>query len=411
MVGTRTATGSSRASAPEEPTRLPATAAEALRLLRLEVDALADRVTEGLFAAEPAYHDGPLPYAEHRAQVHRNLTQILASLAGEADSEEPARSSGRIKAELGVPLESLLHAYRLGGIHIWNGLLARSPGGDPAELLRLSTEVWSIIDRYSNIAVESYRQVVDEQRRQDEQQRRSMLLALLEGTALAAERDAARRVLRLPERAGYLVVVTELGRSRNDPVPWSPEPAGAAPTAHWTQTADEHLGLLVLAAEGGSADTALAAIAAAARSRIGVSAPFGTVDAARTALRQARLALRTLAPGSIAIAHHGDAPLDALLAARHGESGELAETVLGELLTLPADDAELLLETLETWFGVGGSNSATATRLHCHRNTVLNRLSRIAELTGRSTADPRETAELYAALRAHRLRDPALPAT
>jgi hypothetical protein len=38
---------------------------------------------------------------------------------------------------------------------------------------------------------------------------------------------------------------------------------------------------------------------------------------------------------------------------------------------------------------------------------VLNRLARVAELTGRDVNDPRAAAELYAAVRARRLHVPA----
>ena len=69
-------------------------------------------------------------------------------------------------------------------------------------------------------------------------------------------------------------------------------------------------------------------------------------------------------------------------------------------------DEELLLGTLEAWFEHGGSGTRAAAALHCHRNTVLNRLARVAELTGRDINDPRAAAELYAAVRARRLHRP-----
>ncbi|MFE3757608.1 helix-turn-helix domain-containing protein [Nocardia tengchongensis] len=40
--------------------------------------------------------------------------------------------------------------------------------------------------------------------------------------------------------------------------------------------------------------------------------------------------------------------------------------------------------------------------LYCHRNTVLNRLRRIEELTGRSIAEPRAMIELALAVEAAR---------
>jgi DNA-binding PucR family transcriptional regulator len=63
----------------------------------------------------------------------------------------------------------------------------------------------------------------------------------------------------------------------------------------------------------------------------------------------------------------------------------------------------VLLDTLEAWFAADGSTAEAGRRLHCHRNTVLYRLGKVAELTGRSVSRPAQAAELYVGLRAIRL--------
>jgi DNA-binding PucR family transcriptional regulator len=50
-----------------------------------------------------------------------------------------------------------------------------------------------------------------------------------------------------------------------------------------------------------------------------------------------------------------------------------------------------------------------AAKLHVHRNTVHYRLRRVAELTGRSLAEPTGVAELHLALEATRIRPPRQP--
>jgi DNA-binding PucR family transcriptional regulator len=77
--------------------------------------------------------------------------------------------------------------------------------------------------------------------------------------------------------------------------------------------------------------------------------------------------------------------------------------VFGSLRSLPPAEQSLLLDTLSAWFAAGGSTVRAAAALHCHRNTVLYRLNRIAELTGRKIASPDASAELYIALQAVRL--------
>jgi len=378
----------------------------ALRGLRANIEALTEVVADDIFRADPAYQDGALSYDEVRESVRTNLVELLAALAGEPDSIQPARTSGRIKAEAGIPMESLLHAYRLAGIQIWNELVARSSTArDPAELLRLSSEVWATIDRYSNAAADGYRQVVEERERRDEQSRRVLLLGLLEGTS-PANRDSIRRTLLLPEHASFHVVVAELSETRDDPVPSATDRHDPEATILWVQSADEHIGLLAAASESAAATT-IERMTSDSTTRIGISRPFAALEDAATALDQARVAMRCIAPDEVGAARYGDAPLDAILASDVAQAGELAGAVLADIDTLEPCEAELMLDTLQAWFDAAGSSAKAAERLHCHRNTVINRLARIAELTGRSTADPRDAAELYAALRARRLHSAA----
>ncbi|NEB79251.1 PucR family transcriptional regulator, partial [Streptomyces sp. SID14478] len=94
----------------------------------------------------------------------------------------------------------------------------------------------------------------------------------------------------------------------------------------------------------------------------------------------------------------------ALVAAAPVLGALLAERVLGPLLALPPTDRELLLDTLEAWLDRDGSAQRAAARLYCHRNTVLNRLRRCEQLTGRSLARPADLVELGLALSAYRLK-------
>ncbi|WP_262402236.1 PucR family transcriptional regulator [Actinomadura sp. CNU-125] len=63
----------------------------------------------------------------------------------------------------------------------------------------------------------------------------------------------------------------------------------------------------------------------------------------------------------------------------------------------------MLLSTLDTWLNCGGSAARAAERLFCHRNTVLNRLRKIEQLTRRRLARPSDLVELVLALSAVRL--------
>jgi hypothetical protein len=61
------------------------------------------------------------------------------------------------------------------------------------------------------------------------------------------------------------------------------------------------------------------------------------------------------------------------------------------------------LSTVGAWFDASGSTAGTAKRLFCHANTVRYRLRRVEKLTGRSLEDPRDVADIRAAIVALRL--------
>ncbi len=73
---------------------------------------------------------------------------------------------------------------------------------------------------------------------------------------------------------------------------------------------------------------------------------------------------------------------------------------LGPVLALPEKEREILLSTLSVWLAENCSAANAAPRLHCHRNTVINRLQRIAALLGRPLEGQRSYLELSLALAA-----------
>jgi DNA-binding PucR family transcriptional regulator len=92
-----------------------------------------------------------------------------------------------------------------------------------------------------------------------------------------------------------------------------------------------------------------------------------------------------------------------LVAVRPDLGGALVTRVLGRVLALETADRDTLLSTLAAWVDCGGSAQRTGRRLFCHRNTVLNRLRRLEQLTERSLAHPRDSMELTLALEAYRI--------
>ena len=75
------------------------------------------------------------------------------------------------------------------------------------------------------------------------------------------------------------------------------------------------------------------------------------------------------------------------------------------MLSLPVKERDMLLDTLTAWLEENCSTANAAVRLHCHRNTVLNRLHRITTLIERPLYGRDAYVSLSLALSALRLRD------
>jgi DNA-binding PucR family transcriptional regulator len=139
--------------------------------------------------------------------------------------------------------------------------------------------------------------------------------------------------------------------------------------------------------------------------RVGVSPVVDGLAAIGDARRLADTALRACprSGGTVVLEEHLPA---ALVVSAPVLGAALSERVLGPLLRLDLSDRDVMLDTLTAWLACDGSAQRAAGRLYCHRNTVLNRLRRCEQLTGRSLTRPADVVELSLALAAHSLLDP-----
>ncbi|MET7787493.1 helix-turn-helix domain-containing protein [Streptomyces sp900116325] len=367
------------------------------------VDDLTDAAVRKIISGEEDFAGNALPSQLLRDVVRANIEAILRVVSGDPDiGVDAARWAGRVKADHGVPISGLLHGFRLGGLEIWEWAIARAADGEQASaLLRRSSHFWGTLERFTTAAADAYRYVTDDRERREQVSRRVALLAVLEGSAAARGTAGVPSSLGLPERASYCVVVGEIGTQGADPLPGVATLLGNAQIrSAWTTELGERIGLV---AAVGEADTegVLRIVDGAATTRVGLSRPFTSLAAAPGAVKEARIAVRCAMPPK-GVHRYGNAPIDAFVATHTESAAELSENVLAGLLTGGGGDAALL-DTIHAWFAADGSTAEAARQLHCHRNTVLYRMARIAELTGRVPTRPVDAVELYVALRALRL--------
>lgn len=371
------------------------------------VDSLTDDLTAEILSGEHSYAESTLlSHEQLRTAVHDNLCTLLTAVrnGGVPTNMDAPRAAGRLKAEQGIPVAALLHAFRLAGRFIWDRLLAMALDEDSTTwLLHRASDIWVIIDECSSAAAEAYRTALEEQARRDAAARSVMLTTLLDGTAgNSSSAWESMRVLRLDGKGPFRVVYAEINDGA-DPLPAVEGHLQASDiNSEWIHRAGSLLGLLAPANEH-MAEVVEERLDGIALSRIGISRSFTSPMDAPNARREAQLAAQCLPPGTSGTHVYGSSPIALLAAASPDAASEVAHTVFGPLLTLPTADRDVLLDTLDVWFATGGSTTRAAEHLHCHRNTVLYRLNRITELTGRRTSSADSSAELYVALRAARL--------
>ncbi|MFJ4712311.1 PucR family transcriptional regulator [Streptomyces sp. NPDC088785] len=367
--------------------------------------ALTDRLVAEMGEREPAYRVAlETDPGQVRREVQRSLRHSVGSLLDPVRSRAAARAcSARIGAERaadGLPLDAVLHAFRLGGALIWQALVDEVSAQRPEDahlLVHLAADVRNFVDDHCTCVADAYRQAERELAWRRDNRRRLVAAALLDGATRIADLPLAAAELGLAERGRYAVVLVAGG-------PGAP-PVPGEPRAVWHPGPDGRRGIVPLA-EPTSAPLAAACRALTDRTpglRIGVSPAVDGLAAVGAARRLAETALRICPRTGGTVLLDDELPA-ALVAAAPGLGRLLADRVLGPLLALPPADRDLLLDTLTVWLDCDGSAQRAANRLYCHRNTVLNRLRRCEQLTGRGLARPADLVELGLALSAYRLR-------
>ncbi|WGP09542.1 PucR family transcriptional regulator [Streptomyces sp. SH5] len=415
----------------------------AARVLVASLPALTDRLVEALHAQEPAYRAAiDSDRAEVWQEVHHSLRHNVGSLIQPREFRESAHRTsrwiGEIRAEQGVPLDAVLHAFRMGGAMVWQDLVDETARRDPDDirlLVHVAADVWNFVDEHCGVVADAYRQAERRLSWRRENRQRLMVAALLDGTARIADLAEAAEMLGLPEQGRYAVLamaagprgpgaggVKGAGAAQRGPGPAVASGAGAArpgpgavarppvelpvgapgTTALWHPGPDAEFAILPLAGSPGELSALAAALDVPAGTRAGIGSAVEGLAALGDARRLAETALRACpaSGGTVLLDEHLP---DALVVSSPALAGALADRVLGPLDRLDPADRDVIVETLTAWLDADGSAQRAGARLYCHRNTVLNRLRRFEQLTGRCLTRPRDAVEVSLALAGRRL--------
>ena len=355
--------------------------------IETELDGLVARTGDRIREEIPEFRRVPVEALARaiRGNMMRALTALRDLRPPTAGELEQAAAIGRERAEQGLTVDAVLHAYRISISAVWSrfGELARERGADVGSVLAFSETLWLWADAVMDIVAHAHREVELEQAREEQQRRDAFVVALLTGTLSAAElrRESATHGL----------------DADRDYVPFR-----ARSASHRTATALAGDGGLVIALDRDLAGIALRAPQAVDGVACGLGPPARLADVAasfavasralQTAVAFGQEGAYSLADLSIRPAILADEPLGDAFAARYLEPLDALGRMGAELDT-----------TLRAWFDQEMRIDETARVLHVHPNTLRHRLRRFEEVTGATLRDPRQLVELWWALERRRL--------
>ncbi len=327
--------------------------------------------------------------------VRDNLTYMVRALTATSFDTAPAAATGRTRAEIGVPLAAVMHAYRIGVHRVWqevHAIAEARPELSRQALLSATQHMWEAQDQFVDAMAGAHRDRTTEQALDDAAERAALAEYLLQGR-IPSDQSLweIAAILRIPTTGPYLAVAAatvEVGRA---PLAGIADRLRAIDAySAWRLLPDQQIGI-VHAPTPAVRTAVIELLRRVAVARVGVSAPFGDLRDTPQGLTFARREL--VGPGTGVSVFDGSVLGTAAIAAPE-TTVELARGVLHGLYELPDDDREPLFATFRAWVANDGNVKDAAAELFVHPNTVRHRLRRVEQLTGRSVGSPREVAEL-----------------
>ncbi len=289
-----------------------------------------------------------------------------------SDAElEIFRLSAVDRATEGMPLEDVLHAYRLGAIIAWR-MFVQAGGEDQAALIPLAEMLMGYVDRVSASVAQAYLEERQHLVSEHERRLRQLLDELGQDGPLGVDSAELARALGFPVQDSYR--------------PFSCVLREAGSRGHSTLAAALRARGLLAVTEGARVTGLLCAQTDAQLGEgvtvVGPQAPTGSTLGG--VLEDVRLAVDIAARRGLRGVLTLDAVLPELLLARSpGLAQALHQAILEPLRRQDrrANSGDLE-HTLRAYLSHGMDRAKTAADLHVHPNTLDHRLRRVSAVTG-----------------------------
>jgi hypothetical protein len=369
---------------------------------RIDPAAVAGRMVDIFRGEIPGYQRLPASVVEGQIlEVARRNVELFVVCVGTGvkPSEaqlEPFRASARDRAAEGMPLEDLLHAYRLGGRLAWEAMVAAAGPTEQQALPSLAGLVMEYLDGVSSAVANSYLEERQHLVSEEERRLRTLLDALVGALPLDAGLQDLMERLRFPAAEAYRPFAAML-----------PDSTARAHSQLAGRLRDRGL----LAVTEGMRVTGLAVPERGAALLDAPDPRAVLVEGEVTPRNQLAAALeevRLAADVAQRLGRTGllDLPAMApeLLLARSPRLATLIRNrALEPLRPVPGRRGPDLVKTLRVLFEERLDRRRTAAALHVHPNTLDYRLRRVQELTGLDLDKPGDIALLVLALSAQSL--------
>jgi PucR C-terminal helix-turn-helix domain/GGDEF-like domain len=366
--------------------------------LRQQADALADGLVARIRAAVPLYRTDAVITAEVLRRTCLDNIDFVFGPIGRAPAlaSPESRENGRQRAKAGAPLTAVMEAYRVAARYLWECLAETAARSSvPAEVtLRAASEMWLVLDTFTQEMAEGYREEITSQLLSQEQERSALVQALLEGRLADANLWDAADILQIPLHGPYVVItaqVSGIGRHALPQAEAALQSIGVA--SAWRLLHDVEVGIAWLPSPQAHLGHLVDVLQSISTGCVGISPPYEDLRHTAQSLRLARIALRGAFEAQRVTVFDRD-PLAIAAASAPDVMQRVARSILAALGQVSADERARLLTTFGAWLDCGGSASQAASTLFCHPNTVRHRMRRLEQRTGRSLADPRGIAEL-----------------
>ncbi len=342
------------------------------------------------------YRDSWVDESELHVKANESFELILRRLADRPVSDELRGISDRVgerRAEQRVSLMEVQAAANLDFQVVWEALLAEADAEEAAALLRNAPRVWSVVDDHTRQITQAYQRRVIQMDRLSDDNRREWFRRLQKsgGERPDVVNDAAA-ALGFDVDGRFLVSVADRAfasqfRDARDTL------VGLGWASHYQEI---EVGDLLLVQCTREHDRRFATTLQGIRCSI--SPPAHGLDEVPNATKIAAATLSALPFNQTSPGLLEDAWLAVAAAQTPLVVNALASKLFGALQSIP--DASTLIETALAYCNGDGTVSRVANQLYCHRNTVLNRLEKLRELTGFDVRRPRDAAAFLYALNA-----------